>query len=249
MGTVANTNWGTNWSKPSIWCLEAAERRGRMNGLMDWWMGGGAWEDEWGRGKWGHLVFLNCLNSQPNCSMLDRTDSRSSSCISNQSISNLFVSWWIDWLEDRLAGWDPNYLHLVDFWGGKLISKPMRIHLLFTMELWVIWGQKITLLDASVGLDLILLQAGIKQRGCSCGLKTVSRFSEQWMWRENKVTWLQLASELNRCLVERSDQVSMKATDYTLKSLFCLKDQETTPMVRQSQEKHNRLDWTLRASS
>lgn len=106
-------------------------------GWMDWWIdgwGGRAWEEKWGRGKWGHLVFLNCLNSQPNCSMLDRTDSRSSSCISNQSISNLFVSWWIDWLEDRLAGWDPNYLHLVDFWGGKLISKPMRIHLLRNFE-------------------------------------------------------------------------------------------------------------------
>lgn len=154
----------------------------------------------------------------------------------------------MDWLTWRSTGWvEPQLPPFGGFLGWKIDFQTDADT--FTMELWVIWGQKITLLDASVGLDLILLQAGIKQRGCSCGLKTVSRFSEQWMWRENKVTWLQLASELNRCLVERSDQVSMKATDYTLKSLFCLKDQETTPMVRQSQEKHNRLDWTSRASS
>lgn len=147
------------------------------------------------------------------------------------------------WLTWRSTGWvGPQLPPFGGFLGWKIDFQTDADT--FTTELWVIWGQKITLLDASVGLDLILLQAGIKQRGCSCGLKTVSHFSEQWVWRENKVTWLQLASELNRCLVERSDQVSMKATDYTLKSLFCLKDQETTPMVRQSQEKHNRLDWT-----
>lgn len=101
----------------------------------------------------------------------------------------------MDWLTWRLTGWvGPQLPPFGGFLGWK-IDFQTDVDT-FTTELWVIWGQKITLLDASISLDLILLQAGIKQRGCSCGLKTVSRFSEQWMWHENKVTWLSLLRNL-----------------------------------------------------
>lgn len=59
MGTVANTNWGTNWNKPSTWCLGAAERRGETDRL--------------GGGEVAFLFFLICLHSLLNISVLGWT--------------------------------------------------------------------------------------------------------------------------------------------------------------------------------
>lgn len=44
---------------------------------MDWWMDGVGGEEERGRGKRVRFVFLNCLNSQLNVSMMDQTESHS----------------------------------------------------------------------------------------------------------------------------------------------------------------------------
>lgn len=132
MGTVANTNWGTNWSKPSTSCLEAAERRKRTDGLMDWWT------DRWmggmgrrmGKGEARAFCFSELLNSQLNCSMFGTNWQPQHRPFSNQSISNLFVNWLIDWLEDWLTGWlGPQLPPFGGFWGRKSVSKPIWIHL------------------------------------------------------------------------------------------------------------------------
>lgn len=123
MGTVANTNWGTNWSKPSTWCLEAAERRGRANGLMDRWTGGWmGWVGKKNGGGGSEGILLNSelfeqsaerLSVGPNWKPQPRP-------FSNQSISNLLVNWWIDWFEDWWTDWlGPQLPPFGGYWGRK----------------------------------------------------------------------------------------------------------------------------------
>lgn len=155
MVTVANTNWGTNWSKPSIWCLGAAERRRMKNGLMDLWIDGGVGRKSRGGGSQG-ILFSELFEQSAELLRVGLNWRPQLQSFSDQSISNLFVNWLIDWF-DLLADWDPNYLRLVGF--GEENQFPNRFGYIYNMtSLWkevILWIKKPNR-DASVGLDLDL---------------------------------------------------------------------------------------------
>lgn len=97
-------------------------------------MSGSSWEqgrDEWTDGpmdgwtrRWGRgigkrfFVFLNSFNSQLKCS--NWLPQLQPFC--NQSVSNLFVNWFEDWLTRWLG---PQLPPFGGFWGRKSVSKPI----------------------------------------------------------------------------------------------------------------------------
>lgn len=107
--TVANTNWGTNWSKPLTWCLEAAESGRTSVGLKD--RHGDGFTDGWKQRVLWFTRRAFCfselfLNSQSNCCPTDRP-------FMGQCTSYLFLLFgWLhwNWIRARLGP------HLPPFW-------------------------------------------------------------------------------------------------------------------------------------
>ena len=122
MGTVANTNWGTNWSKPSTWCLEAAERRRRTSwtdGPMDWWMDGwmdGGWGGRMGEGDVRAFCFSELFEQSAELlSVGPNRQPQLRPLTINPSPIYASVDRLIDLRTEWLTGWDPDYLRLVGF--------------------------------------------------------------------------------------------------------------------------------------
>lgn len=196
MGIVANTNWGTNWSKPSTWCLGAAERRGRTNGLMDRWTDGwmGGWGRRMGEGEVRAFCFSELFEQSAELLSVGPNWQPQLRPFSNQSISNLFVKWLIDWFEDWLTGWlGPQLPPFGGFWGGKSVSKPIWIHLQrdFNVE-WSHLGAKNKpsrcICRFGFGFKFTAGVSRDQSKGAwlwkdlKTRLKTESGFIKQWMW-------------------------------------------------------------------
>lgn len=138
----------------------------RQKGLTDRWTGGWTgWvgKKSRGGGMWGHFVFLNCLNSQLNVSVLDRVESHNLNLLAiNPSGIYLSLDRLIDLKTDELTGLDPNDRR----WVG--IGEEIHLQLDSSVE-WVVLGEP---------------------SRCICGLEFLFNFAAGVIRDPNKGAWL-----------------------------------------------------------